>query len=96
MRNRILLIYNQLKKHHNLGNDWWPTSGKFKPVQLEIAVGAFLTQNTNWGNVEKALDNLIRSKKLSAASIAATPLPALQRIVKPSGFYRQKLGTVWF
>ena len=38
---------------------WWPAETKF-----EVIVGAVLTQNTNWGNVEKALDNLKAEKLL--------------------------------
>lgn len=87
----IRSIYSGLKKQHShVNHDWWPTSGKFIPQQFEIVVGAFLTQNTNWRNVEKALANLIAAKKLTAAAIANTPLPELRRLVKPSGFYRQK------
>ena len=87
----ICSIYNRLKKQHpHVNSGWWPVSGKFKPVQLEIVVGAFLTQNTNWRNVEKALGNLINEEKTTAATIASTPLITLQRIIKPSGFYRQK------
>lgn len=86
----ILALYKQLKKQHNISSKWWPTSGKFKPREFEIVVGAFLTQNTNWRNVEKALANLIEAKKLTAKDIAETPLTTLQRLVRPSGFYRQK------
>ncbi len=41
-------IYKQLEKQHNhISSKWWPTSGKFRPREFEIVVGAFLTQNTN-------------------------------------------------
>lgn len=90
--NSILRLYKQLKKQHGRANDWWPTSHNFKPAQFEIVVGAFLTQNTNWRNVEKALTNLALERKLTAKSIAETPLITLQKLVRPSGFYRQKAG----
>ncbi len=82
-------IYKMLLKKYGRQN-WWPTSGEFEPPELEICIGAILTQNTNWKNVEKALENLIDAKKLTAKSIASCPLPALERIIRPSGFYRQK------
>lgn len=87
----IQIIYKQLKKQHShINHDWWPTSGKFRPVQFEIVAGAFLTQNANWRNVEKALANLAKAGKFTANSVANTPIPELRRLVKPSGFYRQK------
>ena len=43
---------------------WWPGNTPF-----EIAVGAILTQNTNWGNVEKAIQNLKRHDALSARAL---------------------------
>lgn len=88
---KIGKIYLNLKRRHpRVNHDWWPVSGKFKPREFEIVIGAFLTQNTNWRNVEKALANLIAARKLTAISIAETPLPELRQLVKPSGFYRQK------
>ncbi|MFA4819889.1 MAG: endonuclease [Candidatus Aenigmatarchaeota archaeon] len=87
----MIRLYKQLQKQYpHVGHKWWPVSNKFTPKQLEIVVGALLTQNTNWRNVEKALDNLIRAQKLTAASIANMSLPTLQTLIKPSGFYKQK------
>lgn len=56
----------------------------------EICIGALLTQNTNWKNVEKALANLKAAKVLAPQRIATMPLPKLQALIRPSGFYRQK------
>ena len=56
----------------------------------EIMIGAILTQNTAWKNVEKALGNLIKDNSLDVVKIANIPLPTLQRLIKPSGFYKQK------
>jgi len=70
--------------------NWWPMSGKFVPKEFEICIGAILTQNTNWKNVEKALNNMINAKKLSAEEIASCQLTTLEKLVRPSGFYRQK------
>ncbi len=87
----ILAVYKSLKKQYpNVDYSWWPTSGRFKPQRLETVIGALLTQNTNWRNVEKALENLVKAKKLTAKTISETSLPVLQKLIRPSGFYRQK------
>ncbi len=56
----------------------------------EICVGAILTQNTNWKNVEKALDNLQRAGITDAESIITVSRKRLEALVKPAGFYKQK------
>jgi len=55
-----------------------------------MMVGAILTQNTNWSNVEKALENLKSTKALSVRAIAAMPRRRLESLIRPSGFFRQK------
>jgi len=64
---------------------WWPNSGSF-----EVVVGAILTQNTKWENVEKALDNLKNAKKLHPLILQKTPIEQLQELIRPSGFYKAK------
>ncbi|MGA2511859.1 MAG: endonuclease III domain-containing protein [Candidatus Acidiferrales bacterium] len=64
---------------------WWP--GK---TQFEIIVGAILTQNTAWKNVERAIANLREAGLLSPAAIEKAPLPRLERLIRSSGYYRQK------
>jgi endonuclease III related protein len=64
---------------------WWPARTRF-----EVIVGAYLTQNTAWTNVEKALANLRAARVLSVEGIRTVPLPELQRLVRPSGYFRQK------
>jgi endonuclease III related protein len=64
---------------------WWPGRTAF-----EVTVGAILTQNTAWTNVEAALANLRRDRLLSPAGIAAVRLQKLERLVRPSGYFRQK------
>ncbi len=65
--------------------DWWPARSRF-----EVIVGAYLTQNTNWINVEHALRNLRRAGVLNIAGIRNTPLPELEKMVRPAGYFRQK------
>lgn len=64
---------------------WWPADSPF-----EVAVGAILTQNAAWTNVEYAISNLKESGRLSARGIAETTLAELEVLIRPSGFYRQK------
>ncbi|MDP9268805.1 MAG: endonuclease III domain-containing protein [Acidobacteriota bacterium] len=64
---------------------WWPAQSRF-----EVIVGAFLTQNTSWTNVEKAMRSLRRARKLSLAGIRSTPEPDLAALVRSSGYYKQK------
>jgi endonuclease III related protein len=64
---------------------WWPAESP-----LEVVVGAFLTQNTAWTNVEKAMANLRTARLLSVNGIRCVPLVKLQRLIRPSGYFRQK------
>jgi endonuclease III related protein len=65
--------------------NWWPASTRF-----EVIVGAYLTQNTAWTNVEKALANLRSARVLSVKGIRQIPLAKLERLIRPSGYFRQK------
>ena len=64
---------------------WWPAESRF-----EVVVGAYLTQNTAWTNVEKALANLRAARLLSISGIRRVPLPGLERLIRPAGYFRQK------
>jgi endonuclease-3 related protein len=64
---------------------WWPAETPFA-----VIVGAILTQNTSWTNVERALASLRQAGILSIEGIRTTPLPELERFVRSSGYYRQK------
>jgi endonuclease-3 related protein len=55
-----------------------------------MIIGAILTQNTNWNNVEKALSNLRDNHRLSFPEIIKTPILQLEQMIKPSGYFRQK------
>ena len=81
---RLLKIYRSL--HQAYGDQgWWPGDSAF-----EIMVGAILTQNTNWKNVEKALINLIDRKALDPQSIIDTPPDQLALWLRPSGYFNIK------
>jgi endonuclease III related protein len=64
---------------------WWPGA-----TQFEVIVGAILTQNTSWANVEKALANLRNAKLLFPSKMERVPRRRLERLVRPSGYFRQK------
>ncbi len=71
-------------------NGEWPLSGKFKPRRLEVVVGAILTQNVNWKNVEKALSRMIEVHLVEADRIEGCPQAFLEDTIHSAGFYRQK------
>jgi endonuclease III related protein len=64
---------------------WWPAQSRF-----EMIVGAFLTQNTSWSNVELAIRKLRTECVLSLAGIRNTPVRKLEGLVRSSGYFRQK------
>jgi endonuclease-3 related protein len=64
---------------------WWPAQSRW-----EMIVGAYLTQNTAWTNVEKALSNLRARRLLTLDGIRRTPLRQLEQLIRPSGYFRQK------
>ncbi len=64
---------------------WWPAETRF-----EVIVGAYLTQNTAWTNVELALGNLRKAQLLCVEGIREVSLRKLERLIRPSGYFRQK------
>ncbi len=81
---KLLEIYRRL--YRTFGpQHWWPGETPF-----EIAVGAILTQNTNWGNVEKAIENLKRDKALNVESINNMKTERLASLIKPAGYFNVK------
>ena len=83
-RSEIPQYYSALLSRYGPQN-WWPARSRF-----EVIVGAYLTQNTNWSNVEKAMLNLRRARTLSVTAMRAIPLGELETLVRPSGYFRQK------
>ena len=79
-------LYRQLQIHDLLAHRpewWWPNAGSF-----EVVIGAVLTQNTTWKNVEKSLANLAGFTTLD--TFLMLDETALKRRIMPSGFYNQK------
>ncbi len=79
-----MLIYKTLRARFGFRN-WWPGDTPF-----EILVGAVLTQQTTWKNVEKAISNLAEENILSLDGIESIGIKRLERLIRPSGYYRQK------
>lgn len=85
--NSYELLIN-LKKMNLLENKpkyWWPNVNSF-----EVVVGAILTQNTKWENVEKSLNNLKNVINLELEELASLDIDFLASLIRPSGFYNQK------
>ncbi|MCF6266118.1 MAG: endonuclease III domain-containing protein [Desulfuromusa sp.] len=82
--------YQKLLDYYGTRN-WWPAETPF-----EVIVGAILTQNTNWKNVEKAIANLRQVDALTLEVILNLELAALEQLIRPSGFFRQKAERLQF
>ena len=82
--NRIPLYYEAL--FEKLGpQNWWPAKTPF-----EVIVGAILTQNTSWTNVERAIANLRRERLLTPLALERVPFARLASLIRSSGYFRQK------
>jgi len=81
---RCYELYHELLSEYG-HQHWWPADSRY-----EVVVGALLTQNTSWGNVEKAIANLREAGILSPEKILKTRNPKLETLIRPSGYYRQK------
>jgi endonuclease-3 related protein len=81
---RLRLIYRLLLRRFG-PRGWWPADSPF-----EVMVGAVLTQNTAWRNVEKAMVNLRAAGLLLPERMRGTPVAELAELVRPSGFYKLK------
>jgi endonuclease III related protein len=80
----LKVVYERLLERQG-HSDWWPGESAF-----EVCVGAILTQNTAWTNVEKALAALKREGLLSYEALRVLPDGRLAELIRPSGAYRVK------
>ena len=84
MNKKIKNIYKKL--FFSLGpQGWWPADEPF-----EVMVGAILTQNTNWKNVERAINNLKKKRLLNPLSLRHISQGRLARLIKPAGYFNIK------
>jgi endonuclease III related protein len=88
---RVPALHTSLRRYYDVlfvaygPQHWWPGRTAF-----EIIVGAILTQNTSWSNVEIAMRNLRREKLLTPRAIERVSLRRLAQLVRSSGYFRQK------
>lgn len=81
---QLMVVYQRLLEVYG-AMDWWPADSTF-----EVMVGAVLTQNTAWINVEKAITNLKRSDCMTLDKILASSGEGLAQLIKPSGYFNIK------
>lgn len=81
---RINKIYRLLYKEYG-PQGWWPGDS-----ELECVLGAILTQNTSWTNVEKAIHNLKSLNLISVEKLKLITTDELAKLIRPSGYYNQK------
>lgn len=77
-------VYRRLHQHYG-AQAWWPADDAF-----EVMVGAILTQNTSWTNVEKAIANLKHHALCDAEALAQSGQVQIAQIIRSSGYYNQK------
>jgi len=80
----LTTVYERLLKDFG-PQKWWPAQTRF-----EVIVGAILTQNTNWTNVEKALIKLKDKKVLSPRALKDISAQKLAYLIKPAGYFNVK------
>jgi endonuclease-3 related protein len=81
---QLKIVYQRLVDAYGT-QTWWPADSNF-----EVMIGAVLTQNTAWTNVEKAILNLKDSNSLTLESILALSDEALAQFIRPSGYFNIK------
>lgn len=81
---KLLSIYERLLAMYGR-QQWWPADSPF-----EVMIGALLTQNTNWSNVEKALALLKGQVSLTPEALLSLSTADLEICLKPSGYFRIK------
>ena len=77
-------LYHRLHRHYG-DLSWWPGE-----TPLEVSVGAILTQNTAWTNVEKAIKRLKEARSLSVAVLGRMTHRRLARLIKSAGYFNVK------
>jgi len=80
----LTAFYKELLARFGRRN-WWPGDSPF-----EVCVGAVLTQNTNWKNVAKAIDNLKAASMLAPLKIYESSHEELAELIRPAGYYNVK------
>ncbi len=83
-RQKLLDIHGRLSAQFG-PQHWWPGETPF-----EVCIGAILTQNTSWTNVEKAIANLKAAAVLDVEGMTTLPNDRLAELIRPSGYFNLK------
>ena len=84
MKSSVTGIYRKL--YSRFGPQyWWPGDTPF-----EVMIGAVLTQNTNWGNVEKAIGNIKKNRLMTPSRLHVLSHAKLASLIRPAGYYNIK------
>ncbi|MGD9033567.1 MAG: endonuclease III domain-containing protein [Desulfobacteraceae bacterium] len=81
---RLIEMFERLLDHFG-AQRWWPAK-----TELEMMVGAVLTQNTNWKNVEKAINNLKKANLLSLHKLSTLSISEVAEVIRPAGYFNIK------
>jgi endonuclease-3 related protein len=84
VRRKLEKIYHRLYEHYG-PQGWWPARSRF-----EMMVGAILTQNTAWSNVERAIASLMSARLLTPRAMANVGKRRLAKFIRPAGYYNIK------
>lgn len=97
--NKFEALYTKLLSRHGK-QGWWPVNNAYHKKdysypktdrqRFEICIGAILTQNTSWSNVEKALINLKKANLIDASSMSRIDDDELKQYIRSAGYYNQK------
>ncbi len=82
---RLLMEFYQAMLQASGPQHWWPGQNA-----LEIVIGAVLTQNTNWANVERAIKNLRKADLIDVAGLDRIAAEGLGELIRPAGYFRVK------
>ena len=85
---QLVRVYAALRKAYG-HQKWWPGDTSF-----EVMIGAILTQNTAWANVEKAISNLKKAKGLSFEALRRIPTKKLSQLIRPAGYFNVKADRI--
>jgi endonuclease-3 related protein len=89
----LMQMYQAMRERFGPRN-WWPSAAGADTTEgkLEICLGAILTQNTSWGNIELAIENLRQAGALSVDALHALPQAQLADLIHPAGYFNVKAG----
>lgn len=88
-------VVSRLERAYGAQAGWWPVDRAWHAARgtdprFEVCVGAILTQNTAWANVERAIENLKARGLLDAKRLARADPHVVREAIRPAGFYNQK------